>query len=101
LYIVVYHYRIPSSKAIDYIRLEKKAIDFYLEKGCVTVEIYRDAEDPQKWMEINRFEDEDHYKKVSATLDEDPRISQLFKEFQELLSNVEYDPEKNTYYQMI
>jgi quinol monooxygenase YgiN len=101
LFIVVYHYRIPTDKAIDYIRLEKKAIDFYIENGGVRVELYRDSQDPQKWIEINRFEDEDHYKIVSSTMNEDPRISQLFEEFKVLLRDVEYDPEKNTYYQMI
>ena len=101
LYIVVYHYKIPIDKTIEYFKLEKKAIEAYLENGCVKVEIYRDAEDPQRWMEINRFMDREHYQRVASTLDEDPRISQLFEEFQELLCDAEYEPEKKEYFHMI
>ena len=101
VYIVVYHYKIPVDKTIAYFKLEKKAIEAYLENGCVKVEIYRDSEDPQRWMEINRFRDKEHYLQVSSTLQSDPRISQLFEEFQELLGDVEYEPEKNEYFHMI
>ena len=101
VYIVVYHYKIPIDKTIDYFKLEKKAIEAYLENGCVNVEIYRDSEDPQKWMEINRFRDKEHYQQVASTLNDDPRISQLFEEFQELLGSTEYEPEKKEYFHMI
>ena len=101
VYIVVYHYKIPIDKTIDYFKLEKKAIEVYLENGCVNVEIYRDSEDLQKWMEINRFRDKEHYQQVASTLNDDPRISQLFEEFQELLGDTEYEPEKKEYFHMI
>ena len=101
LYIVVYHYKIPIDKTIDYFRLEKRAIEAYMENGCVKVEIYRDAENPQRWMEINRFHDREHYLRVASTLDDDPRISQLFEEFQELLGGAECEPEKKEYFHMI
>ena len=101
VYIVVYHYKIPIDKTIDYFKLEKKAIETYLENGCVNVEIYRDSEDPQKWMEINRFRDKEHYQQVASTLNDDPRISQLFEEFQKLLGDTEYEPEKKEYFHMI
>lgn len=101
VYIVVYHYKIPIDKTIEYFKLEKKAIEAYLENGCVKVEIYRDAEDPQRWMEINRFRDREHYQRVASTLDEDQRISQLFEEFKELLGDAEYEPDKKEYFHMI
>ncbi|MBN2336794.1 hypothetical protein JXL21_14655 [Candidatus Bathyarchaeota archaeon] len=101
VYIVVYHYRIPIDKTIDYVKLEKKALDAYLENGSVTVEIYRDAEDPTKWMEINRFQDKEHYQQVASTLKDDLRISQIFEEFQALFGDVQYDPEKKDYFRMI
>ncbi|MCW4050065.1 MAG: antibiotic biosynthesis monooxygenase [Candidatus Bathyarchaeota archaeon] len=101
MFIVVYYYRIPKDKTIDYFTIEKQAIEIYLESGCVGIEIYRDSEDPDRWMEINRFQSKEHYEKVSATLDEDPRISQLYEEFKELLGGAEYLPEKETYFQMI
>lgn len=101
VYIVVYQYKIPIDKTIEYFKLEKKAIEAYLENGCVKVEIYRDAEDPQRWMEINRFRDREHYQRVASTLDEDPRISQLFEEFQELLGDAEHEAEKKEYFHMV
>jgi hypothetical protein len=52
-------------------------------------------------MEINRFRDREHYQRVASTLDEDPRISQLFEEFQELLCDAEYEPDKKEYFHMI
>lgn len=101
LFVVVYHYKIPIEKTIQYITLEKKAIDIYLENGCISVEIFRDVEKPEKWMEINRFEDKEHYERVAATLKEDQKISMLFKEFKELFGNEEYETEKKLYLQMI
>lgn len=101
LFVVVYQYKIPKDKTIQYFKLEKKAIEIYLEKGCVAVEIYRDIEAPEKWMEINRFEDKEHYERVVATLNDDQRISSLFKEFQEVLKEEEYDLQKNYYLQII
>jgi len=101
LYVAVYHYRIPTDKTIDYMRIEKRAIDIYLQNGCISVEIYRDAEEPEKWMEINRFENREHYERVSATLDADPRLSRLFDEFQNIFEFENYEPEKSMYFQMI
>lgn len=101
MFVVVYQYKIPKDKTIQYFKLEKKAIEIYLENGCVAVEIYRDIETPEKWMEINRFEDKEHYERVSATLNYDQRISSLFKEFQDILEDQEYELQKNYYLQMI
>jgi quinol monooxygenase YgiN len=101
LFVVVYHYQIPIEKTVEYITLEKKAVDIYLENGCIAIEIYRNSEQPDKWMEINRFEDKEHYERVVATLSDDPRISRLFTEFQDIFEKEIDDPEKNLYFQMI
>ena len=47
-FVVVYQYKIPVEKTIDYISLEKQAIDIYLEAGCLDVGIYLDAEDSRR-----------------------------------------------------
>jgi quinol monooxygenase YgiN len=90
----------PAEKTKQYIMLEKKAIEIYLEHGCLAVEIYRDAKDPRRWMEINRFRDRTHYTEVIASVDEDPRIKPLFEEFIGLFEEGN-QPEKTTYYRMI
>ena len=85
---------------MDYITLEQKAIQIYLEHGCLGVEIYRDPQNPRKWMEINKFHDEKHHKEVTKAVEEDPRISSLFEEFIGLFKKGN-TPEKNTYLRML
>lgn len=97
---VVYRYKMPLEKTKRYIMLEKQAIQIYLEHGCLGVEIYRDTKDPRRWMEINRFMDVQSYNEVIAAVDEDPRMSPLFKEFMSLF-NDEDKPEKTAYHRMI
>jgi quinol monooxygenase YgiN len=80
--------------------LEQKAIQVYLEHGCLGVEIYRDSEDPRRWLEVNKFHDQDHYQEVISAVDKDPRISDLFEEFLTLFETGEA-PEKNTYLRML
>ena len=53
MFIVTYRYSIPPEKARDYIALEQKAIQIYIEHGCLGVELYKDPQNPRKWMEIN------------------------------------------------
>jgi len=101
VFVVVYNYMVPIDKTKRYIVLEKQAIKVYIEHGCLGVEIYRDAKDPRRWMEINRFRDRQHYNEVIAAVDGDPRLEPLFKEFISLFDAEEYRPEKRTYFRMI
>jgi len=101
MFVVVYHYLVPIEKTKQYILLEKQATKVYMEYGCLGVEIYRDAKDPRRWMEINRFRDMEHYNEVIGTVDEDPRIKRLYDEFMSLFSAEEYQPEKKVYFRMV
>ena len=101
MYVVTYHYKMPTKKTKQYIMLEKKAIEVYLEYGCLGVEIYRDAKDPRRWMEINRYNDRQHYNDVIAAVDQDPRIKTLFEEFISLFDEDGDQPMKTTYYRML
>jgi len=101
LFVVVYHYMVPMEKTKQYIALEKRAIQVYMDQGCLGVEIYRDAKDPRRWMEINRFRDRPHYNEVIAAVDEDPNFKLLFDEFMGLFSAEEYKPQKSVYFRMI
>jgi len=101
LFVVVYHYQVPMDKTKQYILLEKRAVKVYLEHGCLGVEIYRDAKDPRRWMEVNRFRDRQHYNEVIGAVDEDPRIGSLYEKFISLFSVEEYKPEKRTYFRMV
>jgi quinol monooxygenase YgiN len=101
LYTVVYQYRIPREKSIEYVKLEKRAIEVYLELGCLKVELYRDEKDPRRWLEIDRFSDVDHYREVSSAIRDDPRITELWNRLQELLGPGNYKPTRRTYLQML
>lgn len=100
LFVVTYHYMMPTEKTKQYIMLEMRAIEIYLEHGCLGVEIYRDAKDPRKWMELNRYKDREHYNEVTASVDADPRLKPIFDEFITLFEE-KSQPEKNTYFRMI
>ncbi len=100
MFVVTYQYMMQPEKTKQYITLEKQAIEIYLEHGCLGVEIYRDAKDPRKWMELNRYRDRQHYNEVIASVDEDPRIKPLFEEFIGLFEEGN-QPDKSTYYRMI
>ena len=99
MFVVQYNYRLPPDKTREYIVLEQQAIQIYLEHGCLGVEIYRDTRDPRLWMEINKFMDEEHYRKVTEAVDKDSRISILFEKFTELFIKGEA-PKKTTYLRM-
>lgn len=101
MFVVVYHYQVPMDKTKEYIMLEKRAIKVYLEHGCLGVEIYRDAKDPRRWMEINRFKDRDHYNEITAAVDDDPRIKQLYEEFVSLFKADANEPDKRVYFRMV
>ncbi len=43
MFIVTYRYKLPPDKIKQYIAIEQKATQIYLEHGCQGVEIYRDS----------------------------------------------------------
>jgi quinol monooxygenase YgiN len=100
LLIVIYRYSLSPEKSRDYIALEQKAIQIYLEHGCLGVEIYRDPHNPRKWMEINKFHDEKHHKEVIAAVEKDSRINVLFDEFLKLFDKGD-PPTKDMYLRML
>jgi hypothetical protein len=65
------------------------------------VEIYRDAEDSRRWMEINRFGSRERYLDVMEAMNRDPRIEELFERFNTLLTETECEPEKSQYFRMV
>ena len=100
MFVAIYKYSMPADRTKKYVEIEKQAIQIYLRHGCLGVEIYRDAEDPRRWMEINRYKDRAHYNEVVAAVEGDPNIRPLLQEFINLFEDGK-PPEKNTYYRMI
>jgi quinol monooxygenase YgiN len=101
MFVAIYHYMMPPEKSKEYIVLEKKAIRIYKEHGCLDVEIYRNAKDPRRWMEINRYKNREHYNEVVTAVDNDSRMAPLFVKFLALFNEKENKPEKTTYYRIL
>jgi quinol monooxygenase YgiN len=100
-FVIVYNYKIPSDKTNEYITLEKQAIQIYLEYGCKEVQIYRDAKKPNRWMEINLFDDQETYQRVIEKVNKDSRMEMLYRKFVQLLYEGEPEPEKKSYYRIL
>lgn len=101
MFVVVYHYKVPPEKAKEYVMLEKRAMEVCREHGCLGIEIYRDAQDPTHWMEINRFKDREHYLEVMKAMERDPRVRRLYKEFTTIIDIGSCEAEKRTYLRML
>lgn len=100
MFVVTYRYMLPVDKTRQYVAIEQKAIQIYLEHGCLGVEIYRDAEDPRYWMELNKFEDREHYDRVIEKVEKDTRIASLFEELMGIFPGGG-KAEKGTYLRML
>lgn len=101
MFIVVYNLRVPLDRAARYIQVEREMAGIYSEHGCLGVEIYRDAVDPENWMELYRFRDREHYEEVVNSVGKDPRIESLTRIFTSLLEGEENKPRKGVYFRMI
>ncbi len=98
---MVYNLRVPLERAARYIQIEREMAEIYRGHGCLEVEIYRDALDPQNWMEVYRFRDKEHYEEVVNSVGKDPRMEGLTMAFMSLLGGEEYKPRKGVYFKMI
>jgi hypothetical protein len=101
MFVIVYRYKIPLEKTNDFINLEKRAIKIYLEYGCTDVQIYRNSNISNRWMEVNFFKDYETYQQVIEKVNQDSRMDLLFKAFMELLYVGEPEPEKETFYRIL
>jgi len=101
LFIVVYNLKVPPERAARYIQIEREMAGIYSEHGCLGVEIYRDAADPQNWMEVYRFRDKEHYEEVVNSVGRDPRMESLTRAFTSLIDGEENRPRKGVFLRML
>ncbi|MFQ5837062.1 MAG: antibiotic biosynthesis monooxygenase, partial [Candidatus Bathyarchaeia archaeon] len=55
MYIVTYHYKVPSNMRKRYLELMRKTADLYAKHGCLSYEVLEDTQNKGDWLEINRF----------------------------------------------
>lgn len=92
LFAVTYSYRVSENEVDRYIGIQKRVREIYLERGCIGYEVFKG--DDGLWFEINRFRDREHYENVKKSLDSDPRIEALWKEFCSIVDKEEITTRK-------
>lgn len=81
MFIVTYSYKVPKDKTKSYLDLQKEVKSIYLKHGWLSYEVLEKAEKNGEWLEIGRFKNQSHFKKVVTQVDKDPEISELFSRF--------------------
>lgn len=81
MYIVTYSYKVPKDEIKSYLDLHKKVKSIYLKHGCLSYEIFENSQKDGEWLEMGKFENRSHFKKVVTRVDKDPKIPELFKRF--------------------
>ncbi|KPL01000.1 MAG: hypothetical protein AMJ91_02060 [candidate division Zixibacteria bacterium SM23_73_3] len=81
MFIVIYSYKVPKNKIKEYLDLQKEVRAIYLKHGCLSYEVFEKFQKDEEWLEIGKFENKSHFKKVGARVDKDPKIDELFQRF--------------------
>ena len=69
----------PENRIDRYLDIQRRVREIYLRRGCLGYEVFKG--DDERWLEINKFEDREHYENVKNSVDVDPEIEILWKEF--------------------
>jgi hypothetical protein len=81
MFIVTYSCKVPKNKDKAYLDLQKEVKKIYMKHGCLSYEVFEKSEKDEEWLEIGRFENKSHFKKVIARVDKDPNIPKLYERF--------------------
>lgn len=91
MFIVTYSYKVPKNKIRSYLNLQKEVKAIYLKHGCLSYEVFEKAQKDGEWMEIEKFENKNHFKRVVARVDKDSKIPELFQRFCSIV-NIKKNP---------
>lgn len=79
MFIETYAYKVPKNNVDQYFDIQRRTKQVYLRYGCTAYEVFKSDDD---WcLEICRFNDREHYENVTKSVDLDPEIEILWKEF--------------------
>lgn len=92
LFIETYAYEVPESHIDRYLDIQRRTRQIYLRHGCLAYEVFRS--DDGRCLEICRFEDREHYEGVTKSVDQEPEIGILWKEFCSIVSKDEVSAKK-------
>ncbi|MGU3472104.1 hypothetical protein ACLBWT_13275 [Paenibacillus sp. D51F] len=86
MYVKVYSYRIKPDKRHEFLELQKKAGERYGRELVFRTHYLNSSSDPDSWMELTWYKDEETYRKGMRQLEGDEELSGLFRSFEELLA---------------
>jgi len=70
---------VPENRIDRYLDIQRRVRKIYFRHGCLDYEVFKGDDDC--WLEINKFKDREHYENVRKSVDLDPEIEILWKEF--------------------
>ena len=79
MFVVIYVYKVRQNKVDRYLDIQRRVKKVYSRHGCTGYEVFKGDDD--LWLEINRFKDREYYENVEKSVDLDPEIQILWKEF--------------------
>ena len=83
MFVVTYAYEVPENEVNRYLGIQKRVKGIYVNYGCIGYEVLKSSDDC--WLEINKFKDREHYETVKKSIDADPEIDLLWKEFRSIV----------------
>lgn len=95
MFVKIYQYYIQSDKVIEYLSIQKRALDIYRKHLNVHTVYLQSKDDNTKWMEISTYKNEEEYKKTITLINKEEEVKKLFDEFQSLLVSGKEISEEN------
>ena len=81
----IYRYRIRPEKRGEFLSIQGRVSRIYRKYVRFRVVHLVDVGEPNRWVEIQWYPDEETYNLSIAEINQDPEIDKLWKEFQEIL----------------
>lgn len=69
----------PENRIDRYLDVQRRVRTIYFRHGCLGYEVFKG--DNGRVLEINKFKDREHHENVKNSVDVDPEIEILWKEF--------------------
>ncbi|MGD6941216.1 hypothetical protein ACQCT6_04180 [Cytobacillus gottheilii] len=85
MFVKVYEYYIQDDKQEEFLDIQEKASRIYGRYLLFYTQYLQSKDDPTKWVEITRYNDEKEYVQSLELINQHSEIQALFKSFQSVL----------------
>lgn len=86
MFVKTYSYRVQPDKLQEMLTIQQRASQAYARHVSVRSVLLKDQDDPDRWLEIQWFPDEQVFKKGMVAINSDEEISELWEAFQNTLA---------------